>query len=99
MTFTPEEIGTIHGSIDTASTAYYLGLGFGSSFDADSQWRVTLDVGVWISSGDPSIDLTATGTAANNPVFQAELEEEEADVEEDLINCWPALSVALSYRF
>ncbi len=99
ISFTPDEIGTITGDIQTGSTAYYAGIGFGNPVGGSGRWTVTLDVGVWILADDPTIELVADGTASSSAIFQSELDREEDDIENDLINWWPVIEIGVSYRF
>lgn len=98
--FTPEQIGTIHGDVDSDATAFYAGIGFGNPHDAsEGHWTVTFDLGVLIMAGSPTIDLTADGTASSDPAFQAELAKEEKDIEDDLPRFWPVIMLGATYRF
>ncbi|MBM4155525.1 MAG: hypothetical protein FJ221_10930 [Lentisphaerae bacterium] len=99
MTFTPRQIGTIRGDADTDELAYYAGIGFGNPVSRDGRWTVTLDLGVYILASDPTMDLTADGTASSNPIFQAQLAEEADDVGDDLPRWWPVIAFGISYRF
>lgn len=97
--FSPSQIGTITGEIQTDSMAYYFGVGFGNPVSRDGRWTVTLDLGVWLLASDPTIELTADGSASGSAEFQRELEEEELEVEDELIRWWPVIALGISYRF
>jgi hypothetical protein len=99
ISFTPAQIGTIHGEVDTGEAAYYVGLGFGNPLGGEGHWTVTLDLGVWVMASAPEIELTADGEFGSEAVFQAELEKEEENVEDDLVQWWPVVMLGLSYRF
>ena len=99
ISFTPQQIGTITGNIDTDELAYYAGIGFGNPVSRDGRWTVMLDLGVYILASDPEIDLSADGTASSHPIFQSQLEIEEEDVEDELPRWWPVISFGISYRF
>jgi len=99
FSFTPAEIGTLNADVSTDEIAYYVGIGFGNPLGANGHWTVTLDLGVWIFPSAPELDLTADGTASSNPFFQMELQKEEQEIEDDLIQWWPVLSLGISYRF
>lgn len=97
--FTPSQIGTITGDIQTDDLAYYFGVGFGNPVSRNGRWTITLDLGVWFLASDPQIDLTADGSAAGSAAFRRELEKEEQEVEDELIRWWPVIALGISYRF
>lgn len=99
MRFTPQQIGVITGTVDQDRIAYYAGIGFGNPVTRDGRWTVTLDLGVYFLGSDPELELTSNGTLASNPIFQAELQAEEDDVEDELPRWWPVIALGISYRF
>jgi hypothetical protein len=97
--YTPEEVGTLSGSIETNSLAPTLTLGWrggrarGLSFGIEAGGMF---------QGSPTINnLRATGMLASDPDFQASLPEEEREVEQDIDNfkVYPILQVSLGYSF
>jgi hypothetical protein len=59
-----------------------------------------MDLGVAFS-GEPAVTLNASGPLANDPVFRANLAQEEANLQEDasLVKLFPVLSIGLSIGF
>ncbi|MBI2437829.1 MAG: hypothetical protein HYV36_03325 [Lentisphaerae bacterium] len=81
--------------------APYFGLGFGNAvLDADKTWGFVFDIGV-ILQGSPSVDLSADGAMANNPIFQMALAQEESEVQDDadVFRFYPVLAFGISYQF
>lgn len=85
----------------------YLGLGWGHSPTRQSGLLFSFELGV-LMQGDPSVDLTASGTAnsgtvnfATDPTVQAELTKEETNLESDLddFSLYPVISLGIGYRF
>ena len=61
----------------------------------------TLDVGV-LMQGEPNVDFNSTGgDLSNDPTFQANLKQEEANAEDDIkgFTVYPVLALGVSYRF
>jgi hypothetical protein len=98
VTYTASEIGTLAAIIETNTMAPYLGIGFGNI--AKSGLGFFMDLGVAFQ-GRPAITFEATGTLANDPLFQAELARETATVEDDIAiyRFYPVLSLGLSFGF
>jgi hypothetical protein len=98
-TYTPAQIGTLNGLVTFDDSAAYAGLGWDWS-RKDSGFGVSLDLGL-VSQGDASVDLTSTGTAASNPLFQQDLAAEEVEIEEDLedADVVPYLTLGFVFRF
>lgn len=100
--YTVDEVGSLNGNVDFNSLAPYLGLGWGNPFGAEGNWSFSCDLGV-VFQGSPNVTLTATGDPAviNNPVFQAELEAERRELEDDLdaFKYYPVVSIGVTYRF
>jgi hypothetical protein len=99
-TYTFDEVGTLSGDLGWDDVAPYVGIGWGNAFGQDRRWGFLSDLGVAFV-GSPEVALSATGTLAGDPGFQADLAREEADLEDDLsdFKVYPVLSVSLFYRF
>lgn len=99
-TYTPDEIGSLRGESDFDDISPYVGIGFGNPLSRDGHWGFTADAGVAFI-GSPNVNLRATGPFANDPALQADLAEEEREIEDDLdkIRFYPVLSMTLYYRF
>jgi hypothetical protein len=79
--------------------APYIGIGWAKSPTASGlAFYATLGV---FFAGDASASLNATGPAAANPQFQADLRAEERDINEDLedLGAYPVLQLGIQYRF
>jgi hypothetical protein len=98
--YTPEEIGTLTGSVDFRKFAPYIGIGFGNAVGPDTSWNFVFDLGIMFQ-GVPGISLTADGTMSGDPTFQADLAKEEANVQDeaDKFQFYPVLSIGISYQF
>ena len=97
-TFTPADVGTLRSTTSFASTAPYLGIGF--DFELFGKAGLNLDFGV-LWQGEPSVAMTADGVAASLPAFQAALEAERLELEDDMSDykAWPVLSLGFVYNF
>jgi hypothetical protein len=101
VTFTPEQVGTLRGSLDLASTAPFVGVGFDNTFTSGGHWGWRVLVGAAFGD-EPEVDLDASGgTISDTPQFQAQLALEEADIQDDADNydILPVVQVGLNYRF
>ena len=81
QTFTPQQIGTLLGIIDSRNEVPYVLIGFGNHTAAGSGLYV--DFGVAFM-GEPNFELTSVGgTVSDQPATRTELEREELEFEED----------------
>lgn len=94
VNYTGAEVGTLTGNM-SLNTAFYGGIGFGNPLG--KLVGISLDLGVGVRS-EPDVTLSATGTAANNPTFQADLRQEESDIQDDanFLRYYPVISLAIS---
>lgn len=96
QTFTPEEVGTLTGTIMSKERAPYVLVGFGRH--TDSGFGLSLDIGAAFT-GDPRVTLQAEGgTYPNQAELNARLDEEARNFEEDMktyLKIWPILSLGL----
>lgn len=94
-TFTPDEIGTLTGVLDSGRQAPYVLIGFGKHTRGIG---LTLDLGVAFQK-ETQVTLDASGgTLSNDPTFRDELEAEARSFEDDLptyIDLWPILNLGL----
>ncbi len=95
--YTSAEVGTLTGNM-SFDTALYGGIGFGNPIG--SSVGISLDLGIGVRS-EPVVTLDATGTATNDPTFQADLRQEEMDIQEDanLLRYYPVISLSISIGF
>jgi hypothetical protein len=99
QTYTPDEVGTLAGLFDTSETAPYAGIGLGR-VGGRKGMGFMLDLGVAFQ-GAPAVRLSATGPIASQPAFQANLAQEETNIEEDAkpFRFYPVLSLGLVLGF
>lgn len=93
-------VGSLHGNVDFNSVAPYLGIGWGNPFGPGGNWSFNCDLGV-VFQGSPDVSLTADGPLASDPTFQANLEAERRDLENELdkYKYYPLVSLGVTYRF
>jgi len=98
--YTPAEIGTLTGNVGFKENVPYVGIGWGNAAAQDKHFGFNFDIGV-IIQGSPSVQLSSNGTLANDAAFQAELQQEQQDLEADLqdLKYYPVISLGISYRF
>jgi hypothetical protein len=100
VTYTPAQVGSLTGKVTTDSFAPTLAIGYGGKLAEG--FTMGFELGVMFQ-GSPKIeDLRATnGTLASNPLFLANLAEEERRMEEDAedFKYWPVLQLQFLYRF
>jgi hypothetical protein len=97
ITYPGTDVGTLRGEIVTRKVSSYLGLGIGNP--AASKFGFFLDIGAGFH-GTPAFGLTADGTLASDPTFQANLETERQEIEDDLstFKVYPVVSIGMSLR-
>lgn len=98
-TYTPEQIGTITGTLDMAQIGPYLGIGYGNAVGTQGRLSFAFDIGVMFQ--DYEVTLTADGLLAQNPGFLDDLDEEASDLEDELnsLGIYPVLMFGIAYRF
>jgi opacity protein-like surface antigen len=97
--YTPEEIGTINGSVEFDPIAPYIGIGYGNAVLPDASLTFAVDFGVIFQTYD--IEVSATGLASQDPTFQADLDELRSDIEDELnrLKIYPVISFGIAYHF
>lgn len=99
--FTPAEYGRLEGDVSFDDVAPFIGLGFDTTFQGSGNWGFSIVAGAAVfGSGDVTLDAVG-GTLSNDPILQAELQNEIADIEEEIedYELWPVVQLGLSYRF
>lgn len=96
-TYSPDQVSSLSGLLDSNDQAPYAILGFGRH--VASGIGLFLDLGVAFL-GEPEVRLSAEGDPAivNSTEFQAELRSEEQNIEDDAgsyLQLWPILNVGL----
>ena len=89
--YTPADVGTLSGTLVTNALAPYLGIGVGNVWSGSSGF--SFDFG-FAFHGTPAVELTASGPIASDPAFQADLDLELAQIEDDVskVKAYPVLS-------
>ncbi len=101
--YTPSQLGKLRGEAEFNPVAPYVGIGFGNALSRKHRWGLTMDLGVAFI-GSPDVTLSAVGTplsGAELAQLQANLREEERDIEDDLspFRFYPVLALTLFFRF
>lgn len=91
-------VGNLESVTSFASTSPYAGIGF--DFSVFGKAGISLDLGVLLQ-GDPDVTLTADGALAEDPLFQASLEAERLELEDEMsdFKAWPVVALGFFYRF
>ena len=98
--YTPAQIGTLSGDVEIDGIAPYIGIGWGDPMDRNKRWGFYCDLGVAFTDS-PDVALSANGTLASDPAFQANLAKERDEIEDNLepFKFYPVLSLGVFYRF
>lgn len=93
-------LGNLSGTMEFRKWAPYLGLGFGNAVKPGATWTFSFDVGI-LFQGSPDVDLEADGIIALSPQFQADLAQEEEDIQDDVdvFRFYPVLAFGIAYLF
>ena len=97
--YTPAQIGTLHGEIEFDNVSPYAGIGFGHAVGENQRLSFIFDLGVIFQSYE--FDLSSDGLAAQSPQFQADLAEEEKDVQDTLddFKIYPVIAFGIALKF
>jgi hypothetical protein len=100
VTYAPDEVGILKGSVEWDDVAPYVGIGWGNALDSSGRFGFTVDIGVAYTRA-ANVDLTANGTLSADPAFRAALARERRDIEKELgaFKYYPVLSAGLYFRF
>lgn len=98
--YTPAQAGTLSGRAEIDGVAPYVGIGWGNPISSGRRWGLYCDLGVAFTDS-PDVSLSANGTLASDPTFQANLARERKEIEDDLepFQFYPVISLGLYYRF
>ena len=93
-----DAVGTLGASASFDSTSPYLGVGF--DFTVFGKVGMNLDFGV-LWQGSPQVSIAADGLLSGNPVFEASLDAERAELENELSDykAWPVVSLGFFFNF
>lgn len=97
--YTPEEIGTIEGTVRARRFAPTFTVGFAKNREKGFAW--SLDAGVMLHGTPRTEDVVATGELASNPLFQEDLARERAEIEGEVDNykVYPIVQLSVGYTF
>jgi hypothetical protein len=93
-----DAVGELTSVTSFSSTSPYLGIGY--DFELFGKAGLNFDLGV-LWQGDPVVTLEATGLAVGDPIFDAALELERQQLEDEMSNlkAWPVVSLSFVYNF
>ena len=91
-------VGTVTSRAYFGSTSPYFGVGY--DFSLFGKVGMNLDFGV-LWQGSPNIDIGVDGILANDPTFQASLEAERLELEDEISDykAWPVVSLGFVVNF
>ena len=91
-------VGTVTSRAYFDSTSPYLGVGY--DFSLFGKVGMNLDFGV-LWQGSPNVDIGVDGILADDPTFQASLEAERLELEEEISDykAWPVVSLGFVVNF
>lgn len=94
-TYTPAQVGSLTGVLETRDVSPYIGIGFGNP--AASRVGLLFDLGVAFH-GNPKAGLSADGPVDVLPSFQQDLDQEAQKIQADVENyiVYPVLSIGVS---
>jgi hypothetical protein len=93
-----DAVGTLSASAAFDSTSPYFGVGF--DFTVFGKVGMNLDFGV-LWQGSPQVSMATDGLLAGNPTFEASLDAERAELEDELSDykAWPVVSLGFVFNF
>lgn len=96
--YTAAEAGSLKTEVTFEDIAPYVGMGY--DMHATERFTIGFEAGV-IFQGSPKLSMTADGTLAADPAFQAELEAERAAAEAEMADFkyLPVAKITMAYRF
>jgi len=97
-TYQGADVGQVTGALVTKDFAPYVGIGFGNV--AKRGLGFLLDLGVALH-GSPEVALAASGPIASDPTFQADLEQQRAEFEDDVnwVKFYPIVKLGITIGF
>lgn len=100
-TYKAKDVGTLSGSGDFNPIAPYLGFGYGGTFGDLNNFTFSFDIGILYQGSVDISSYTATGPLATNAQFQADMETERQQLEDDLddYQFYPVVSFGVAYKF
>lgn len=97
-TYTSAEVGTLRSTTSFSDTAPYFG--FGYDFGLLGKVGLSLDFGV-LWQDEPVVTLTSDGLLASDPQFQAALEAERQELQDEVkdYKAWPVVTLGFVVNF
>ncbi len=97
--YSASQIGTIRGEVEGEDFTPYFGVGYTRKWMEDDNFFFDADLGVTFDS--IQTNLRATGTAATEAGFQADLVRERRKINNffDLIETYPVIRLGVGYKF
>ena len=91
-------MGTVSATAAFDSTSPYFGVGF--DFTLLGKVGMNLDFGV-LWQGSPQISMATDGLLSGDPTFEASLDAERAELENELgdYKAWPVVSLGFVFNF
>ena len=91
-------VGTLSAKASFDSTSPYFGVGF--DFTVLGKVGMNLDFGVLLQ-GSPQVSIATDGLLSGDPTFEASLEAERAELENELddYKAWPVVSLGFVFNF
>jgi hypothetical protein len=99
ITYTPDQVGTLRAAIGFEDdVAPFVSLGW--DWSRTRRFGIALDFGL-VGQGTPLVSLSADGTLTGNPIFEASLAAEEAELQDSLsdIDILPFVTLGVVFRF
>jgi hypothetical protein len=98
-TYTPAQVGTISGSLGFNTLAPYAGIGWSGGDTTSGNWTISFDLGVMFQGSATVDELSASGLLGSNATFVNDLNQEKADLEDEMepYQYYPVVAVTLAY--
>ncbi len=99
MTFTPDQIGTLHGTAKLPGTSPFAGLGWDQAQHSRRGWAFRFLAGA--AFGGPKVTLWDVGPNSGLPIVQQWTLKEEADAQNQVngYKVYPVVQLGVGYRF
>lgn len=101
QTYSSAQVGNLSGNVDLEDTAPFVGLGWDTTFQNDGPIGFKFIAGAMFT-GSPEVNLSSTGgTLSNDATFQAELQDEEDNLEGDIddYEVYPVVQAGITWSF
>ena len=100
-TYSPSEVGSLSGSVDFKKFVPYAGVGWSGGRASSGDWTMSVDLGVMFQGAPEVNNLTASGLLGSNASFNADLDREEDEIEDEMepYQYYPVIALALAYHF